>query len=132
MDFWDFLAKYGFCYLSIWYYNFLDLSSREKFSLINRHNLDKFGPNPKIGSRHLASRRILKVMLSIMQTYQPHITHFLLTLSLSSLRMFYLEQKFSSDGIQNGHVGPATIHCKKMKFSIKDFFSKCDQVRSFL
>ena len=23
-------------------------------------------------------------------------------------------------------------HCKKMKFSIKDFFSKCDQIRSFL
>ena len=24
------------------------------------------------------------------------------------------------------------IHCTKMKFSIKDFFSKCDQIRSFL
>ena len=23
-------------------------------------------------------------------------------------------------------------HCTKMKFSIKDFFSKCDQIRSFL
>ena len=23
-------------------------------------------------------------------------------------------------------------HCKKMKFFIKDFFSKCDQIRSFL
>ena len=24
------------------------------------------------------------------------------------------------------------MHCTKMKFSIKDFFSKCDQIRSFL
>ena len=24
------------------------------------------------------------------------------------------------------------LHYKKMKFSIKDFFSKCDQIRSFL
>ena len=24
------------------------------------------------------------------------------------------------------------MHCRKMKFSIKDFFSKCDQIRSFL
>ena len=23
-------------------------------------------------------------------------------------------------------------HCTKMKFTIKDFFSKCDQIRSFL
>ena len=24
------------------------------------------------------------------------------------------------------------IHCKKMKFSVKDFFSKCDQILSFI
>ena len=27
---------------------------------------------------------------------------------------------------------PLTITAQKMKFSIKDFFSKCDQIRSFL
>ena len=26
----------------------------------------------------------------------------------------------------------AAVHCTKMKFSIKDFFSKCDQIRSYL
>ena len=34
------------------------------------------------------------------------------------------------DRIQQCHNGLSTA--QKMKFSIKDFFSKCDQIRSFL
>ena len=52
-----------------------------------------------------------------------HPTSFTFHLSLSKINWcsYYEEDNFSHH-----------THCKKMKFSIKDLFSKCDQIRSFL
>ena len=36
------------------------------------------------------------------------------------------------NGLQSSFVNVNQILHKKMKFSIKDFFSKCDQIRSLL
>ena len=34
--------------------------------------------------------------------------------------------------VWSNNYNPAPFAAQKMKFSIKDFFSKCDQIRSFL
>ena len=46
-------------------------------------------------------------------------------LSLSNLSLFETEKLFQKE--------KSKLHCtRKIKFSIKDFSSKCDQIRSFL
>ena len=37
-----------------------------------------------------------------------------------------------SKAIKQNWTGPTNFTAQKMKFSIKDFFSKCGQIRSFL
>ena len=46
-------------------------------------------------------------------------------------KMWYHTKDFSSRKNDWSFLCLATLH-KKMKFSIKDFFSKCEQIRSFL
>ena len=45
---------------------------------------------------------------------------YLRTLEEKESKLEVLKEKFSN------------FHCTKMKISFKDFFSKCDQIRSFL
>ena len=47
-----------------------------------------------------------------------------------SSRIYYLS--FDLVRLLNLRVKAAVVTAQKMKFSIKDFFNKCDQVRSFL
>ena len=107
----------------MYFFRFADFKLQRKCSFAVMENFD-----PKFIASLLNEENTIKEVSLILQDMYTNKR----ALSIRYLKRYCAKHEISKRVLQNTLHNLVADTAQKMKFSIKDFFSKCDQIRSFL